>query len=478
MNILFVAVEMTPVAKVGGLADVIGALPKALIKLGHNVRVVLPRYRMIETTPGLEIREIAEFSVAIGPHWTKPGTLAETVVDGVPVWLVGTDEWYDKSVDSSSLYQPGGDMHLFFSRAVLQAAEVADWIPDVIHCHDWHTGFIPVLMREQASAVWDEVAAVFTIHNFAYQGEFGLEVLDRLGLCRSLFNANQLEAFGSVNFLKAGCVFSDRVNTVSETYAEEIQTPEFGCSLDGLMRHLADMKLLRGILNGIDQDVFNPETDTSIPFCYNAANIRVKAQCKAALLREIGLPDTGEPLFGIVSRLSGQKGLDLVAECAPIFEELGAQIVIQGLGDPWLASEFLRLQAKYPERIRLVQEFNAPLAQRVYAGSDVFLMPSRFEPCGLGQLIAMRYGTIPVVRATGGLKDTVEDGVTGFSFGRPIAAELGTALERAVKAYGDRDGWSMMIQTAMSRDFGWDASALRYEGLYEQCLAGRMMQIA
>jgi starch synthase len=478
MNILFVAVEMTPVAKVGGLADVIGALPKALRKLGHDVRVILPRYRMVEEYPGLEVVEEAAFDVRVGRNWVKSARVASTEVDGVPVWLVGTDEWFDKSVDSSTLYQPGGDMHLFFCRAVLRAAEELGWVPDVVHCHDWHTGFVPVLMREQGGRVWDDVGTVFTIHNFAYQGEFGFEVIDRLGLSRSLFNSAQLEAYGSVNFLKAGCVFSDRVTTVSETYAREIQTMEYGCSLDGLMRHLADDGRLSGIVNGIDRDLFDPATDPALAASFSASDPAGKAQCKKALRDEVGLPQTDEPLFGIVSRLSGQKGLDLVADCAEAFERLSAQIVIQGLGDPWLASEFSRLQAIYPNRIRLIQEFNAPLAQRVYGGCDMFLMPSRFEPCGLGQMIAMRYGTIPVVRATGGLKDTVEEGVTGFVFSKSTPEELEEAMARAVAHYRDPEGWKAMVGRAMQQDFGWTRSAARYAALYEECLEHRLSRIA
>jgi starch synthase len=478
MNILFVAVEMTPVAKVGGLADVMGALPKALRKLGHDVRLILPRYRMIETYPGLEMEEVAEFDVHVGRHWTKPCRLAKTEIDGVPVWLVGTDEWYDKSVDSSTLYQPGGDMHLFFCRAVLAAAEQVAWIPDIVHCHDWHTGFVPVLMREQSGSAWDDTSTVFTIHNFAYQGEFGFDVLDRLGLSRSLFNSAQLEAYGSVNFLKAGCVFSDRVTTVSETYAKEIQTAEYGCSLDGLMRHLADAGVLSGIVNGIDQDMFNPAIDPFLPFHFSPEAPGDKAKCKEALRAELGLPQTDDPLFGIVSRLSGQKGLDLVADCAEAFEQLSAQIVIQGLGDPWLASEFMSLQQRYPDRIRLIREFNAPLAQRVYGGSDMFLMPSRFEPCGLGQMIAMRYGTIPVVRATGGLKDTVQDGVTGFVFDKAEPEELWAAMARAIAEYRNPTAWQTMVERALAQDFGWTKSAHRYEALYEQCLSRRLSQIA
>jgi starch synthase len=474
MNVLFVAVEMSPIAKVGGLADVIGSLPKALSRLGHDVRVILPRYRMIETYPDLKLVELGSFEVQVGKNWRKQANLCETWIEGVQVYLIGTDEWYDKSVDNSTLYQAGGDLHLFFSRAVLASVDLTGWMPDVVHCHDWHTGFVPVLMREQAGRRWDDVATVFTIHNFAYQGEFPFDVLDRLGLSRSLFNSNQLEAYGSINFLKAGCVFADRVNTVSETYAKEIQTPEYGCCLDGLMRHLSDLGVLSGILNGIDQEAFNPETDPALPYRYSVNDKKGKAKCKAELRKELGLERSDGPLFGVVSRLSAQKGLDLLADCGDLFDKLSCQLVVQGLGDPWIAERFMRLEEMYPTRIKLIHEFNAPLAQRVYAGCDAFLMPSRFEPCGLGQLIAMRYGALPVVRATGGLKDTVVDGETGFVFSKPDPRELADAITRAVKLYEDPKAWNARVETVMKQDFSWTRSALQYESLYTKCLERRL----
>jgi len=475
MRILFVSVEVAPFAKVGGLADVAGALPKALRRLGHDARVVMPLYRMIEDDPRWQLATtLDEFEVRMSSHWSKTATFRETELEGLPVGFIGTDEWYGASVNSETLYQPGGMQHLFFSQAVLTAMEQLDWIPDVIHCNDWHTGFVPCLMREKGGNTWDEVASIYTVHNLAYQGEFGFEVLDALDLPRSLFNSEKVEAWGRVNFLKTGCVYSDRVNTVSETYANEIQTPEFGCSLEGLMAHLDHQGRLAGILNGIDTDVWNPETDPDIPVHFSARNLAGKGECRKKLLEEVGLPEiAGAPVFGVVSRLSSQKGMDLMLKAAEAMFSLPVQLIVQGLGDPALAQAFTKLEARYPNNFRFVNRFDAPIAQRIYAGCDGFLMPSAFEPCGLGQMIAMRYGTVPVVRATGGLADTVFEGHNGFVFHHMEPMELLSAVERARFAYQRPDQWQKLMQKGMKTDLTWDNSAKLYTRLYEEARASR-----
>jgi starch synthase len=366
--------------------------------------------------------------------------------------------------------------HLFFSQAVLTAMEQLDWIPDVIHCNDWHTGFLPLLMREKSEAVWDEVASVYTIHNLAYQGEFGLEVLDALDLPHTLFNSEQVEAWGRVNFLKTGCVYADRVNTVSENYANEIQTSEFGCSLEGLMAHLDRKGRLSGILNGIDTDVFNPETDPDIPVHFSARHLSGKRECRAQLLQEVGLPEIlGAPLFGVVSRLSSQKGMDLMLKAAEAMFSLPVQLVVQGLGDPALAQAFSGLEARYPNSFRFINRFDPPIAQRIYAGCDCFLMPSAFEPCGLGQMIAMRYGTVPVVRSTGGLADTVFEGHNGFVFHQIEPMELLAAVERARFSFQNPDGWRSLMLKGMKTDLTWDNSAKLYSRLYAEAQSSRGM---
>jgi starch synthase len=475
MRVLFVSVEVAPFAKVGGLADVAGALPKALRRLGHDARVVMPLYRMIEDDPRWQLATtLDEFEVRMGSHWSKMARFRETELDGLPVGFIGTDEWYPLSVDSETLYQPGGMQHLFFCQAVLTAMQELDWIPDIIHCNDWHTGFLPLLMREKNGADWDDVASVYTIHNLAYQGDFDPDVLDAQDLPRSLFNSEQVEAWGRVNFLKTGCVYADRVNTVSETYAREIQTPEFGCDLEGLMAHLDRQGRLAGILNGVDTDVFNPLTDPDIPAHFSVQDLSGKAECRRELLKEVGLPEiAGAPVFGVVSRLSSQKGMDLMLKAAEAMFSLPILLIVQGLGDPALAQAFSRLEARFPSNFRFVNRFDAPIAQRIYAGCDGFLMPSSFEPCGLGQMIAMRYGTVPVVRSTGGLADTIFEGSNGFVFQNKEPMELLAAVERARFAFQNPDGWRKLMVRGMKTDVTWDNSAKLYARLYEEARASR-----
>lgn len=473
MKILFVSVEVAPFAKVGGLADVAGSLPKALRDMGHDVRIVMPAYQMILDEPSWNAaKRGGDFRVEMNSEWSKWASIHETDLDGVPVYLLGTDEWFTNAVSSETVYRAGHEQYLFFAQAVLDLPEELDWKPDVIHCNDWHTGFVPVLMRERG-AKWEDTGVVYTIHNLAYQGEFDVEVLDCAGLPRSLFNMHRLETYGSVNFLKAGCVYADQVNTVSPSYALEIQTPQFGCRLEGLMEHLADYGRLTGILNGLDEDEWNPNSRHEIPSPFTVSDLAGKGMCKDALRSELGLPNTpGVPLAGVVSRLSDQKGMHLFWQAAPELFALPVQIVVQGLGDHHLAHQFTELERMYPDQFRFVQRFDAALAQRIYAGSDMFLMPSMFEPCGLGQLIAMRYGTVPVVRRTGGLMDTVFEGDNGFVFDEPTSAKFYDAVHRASRAYAG-SGWPDLVRRCMNFDSSWVKSAAEYVHLYENSVSRR-----
>lgn len=475
LKILYVSAEVSPFAKVGGLADVAGSLPRALRALGHDVRVVMPAYQMVEHNHRWQIDSVVGgVQVTIRPGWTKRAYLRETAADEVPVYLLGTDQWFTEARTSETIYLPGADQHLFFARALLACFEATGWIPDVIHANDWHTGFIPVLMREQHAAAWDPVAAVHTIHNLAYQGTFGTEILDKLDLPHSLFNLHKLEAHGRTNFLKAGCVYADKVNTVSARYAQEIQTPAFGCGLDGLMRHLHQQGRLEGILNGIDTDLFNPATDPRLAAPFSAEDSAGKAICRQALLTELKLkPIKGAPLASVVSRLSGQKGFDLLDEIVPELTKMPMQVVILAVGDAHLAAEMRALETAHPKHVRFVERFDLDLAQRLYAGSDLFLMPSAYEPCGLGQLIALRYGTVPVVRETGGLADTVHEAQNGFSFPDFDAGQFLEACRRAHAVYGHKPTWNALVQTGLSGSYGWDASARKYEKMYERAMAER-----
>lgn len=477
MRVLFASHEVEPFAKVGGLADVAGSLPRALRERGHDVRVLMPAYRMVLEEPTFRVQPALKhsFGVHVGPGWFESASLWETCLphSDVPVWLLGGQTWFRDTISSATVYQPGFEQHLFFARAALEACRQMGWIPDIVHANDWHTGYLPVFLKGEHDPLWDGVASAFTIHNLAYQGEFGIEVLERAGLPLSMFNHHELEAYGRVNFLKAGCAFADQVNTVSERYAQEIQTPEYGCRLDGLMRHLAFEGRLSGILNGIDQQEFNPASDPHIPAHFTPDDLSGKRQCKEALLAELQWSaDPALPLFGVVSRLSGQKGMDVLLRMVDRLLDAPSLLVVQGLGDPWLAEQFRALAGRRADRFRFVERFDAPFAQRVYAGSDLFLMPSAFEPCGLGQQIAMRYGTIPIVRETGGLADTVTEGENGFVFGPLREEPLWLACERALTAYRGPD-WLALVRRAMAYDSSWTRSAAAYETMYARALEYR-----
>jgi starch synthase len=481
VKILFTSHEVAPYAKVGGLADVAGSLPKALKALGHDVRILMPAYQMVVDSPAYAVEPVLDnLPVQVNPVWSKNAFVKQTTLDEVPVYLLGTDEWFCDTDKSESVYLPGSSQHLFFARATFAMLKAMDWIPDVLHCNDWHTGMIPVILREDADAAFANTASVFTIHNLAYQGEFPYEIVEQVGLNGSLFNMHQLETYGAVNFLKSGCVFAEQVNTVSPKYAKEIQTSEFGCRLEGLMAHLATEGRLSGILNGLDQHEFNPEIDPAIPAYFSAADTSGKKKCKQALLEELHMAEIpGAPLMGVVSRLSSQKGMDMLIHLLDRISLLPAQVVVQGLGEPWLAEKFRALQQRYPYHFRFIEKFDAPLAQRVYAGSDIFLMPSAFEPCGLGQLIAMRYGTIPVVRETGGLANTVHDGQNGFTFVEKNDEQFLATIRRAVFAFGNEATWSKLVSNAMHHDSRWEKSALQYVSVYEKAHAsvGRSVSV-
>ncbi|MFZ4508781.1 MAG: glycogen synthase [Fimbriimonas sp.] len=471
---LFVAAEAAPFAKVGGLADVIGALPKALRKLGVDARVLIPAYALVTSDPRWAVTQATDpFQVRMNDHWSEPSGLLETEVDGLPVCLLQSDRFFADCSSSQSLYGPGFERHLFLSAGTLAAMEQLDWIPDVIHCHDFHTGFLPVLLKEKAGPVWSKTASIFTIHNLAYQGEWGTEVLDALGLSHDLFTPDKLETWGRVNFLKAGCAFADRVNTVSPNYAREIQSPEYGCALEGLMRYLNDQGRLSGILNGIDTTVFDAATDPHIPATYWPDHLEGKATCRTKLIEECGFTaDNQTPVVGLIGRLSHQKGLDLVLSRIEELVKLPIQLVVLGSGDPVLADALRLAEYDFPGNVRFFDRFDEALAQRIYAGSDLFLMPSNFEPCGLGQLIALRYGTLPIVRATGGLRDTVFNDVNGFVFYDRSPDALVGAVERAVNTWRDQEARLAMVGRAMAGDYGWTESARKYVDLYGAALDG------
>ncbi|MBL8067984.1 MAG: glycogen synthase [Armatimonadetes bacterium] len=480
MKILFVSAEMAPFAKVGGLADVAASLPKALKAIGHEVRVFMPGYGLLLEDPSLRAKPVIDqFIVRVNAARFVKGTLYRSQSGGTEVWSVDGEVNFRRARSSEHVYTFSRDDYLYFSQAALEACQETGWIPDVVHCHDWHTGFIPAILRELKSGIWDNVPSVFTIHNLAYQGEFGFDTLDACGLPHSLYRPEMVEAYGSVNFLKTGAAFADQVNTVSPNYAHEIQTPEFGCRLDGHMRYLHSQGRLHGILNGIDAEVWNPATDPALPANYSAEDLQGKSACRNHLVKLGGLTKASEgPILGMVTRLSNQKGFDLLLEAADRLFATGACLVVQGLGDPWASSQLRRLEAKYPGQVKFFELFDADLAQQVYAGCDAFLMPSAFEPCGLGQMFAMRYGTVPVVRHTGGLADTVFDGHTGFTFSEQSGAALADAVERCAATFRKADRWRELVYAGMASDFSWSKSAQAYVQLYRLAVADRKFALS
>ena len=451
-----VASEAAPFAKTGGLADVLGALPPALARLGDDVAVLLPLYRGMPVPPG---GPILRLPIQLGPHLYQVA-IHEVVRQNVRYLFAECPPLYDRD----GIYGTGGsdypDNHIRYGVLCQAALGVARSVfrPDVFHAHDWQAGLVPVYVRESLTLdpTFFGVRCVLTIHNLGYQGSFPATAVADLGLDPRLFHPEGLEFFGRLNFLKAGIVWADAVNAVSPTYAREIQTPEFGFGLDGLLRARASK--LSGILNGVDYEEWNPETDRYLPGHYSARDLSGKRVCKAALLEEMGLPqDGGRPLLGIVSRFAHQKGMDLAAAIAP-FEN--ASLVVLGSGEAPLENAFRSLALSCPDRVAARIGYNEGLAHRIEAGADMFLMPSRYEPCGLNQIYSLRYGTPPIVRATGGLEDTV-NAQTGFKF----RTDLGGAVVAALNEFEDQGAWAARMRRGMAQNFSWDASAVEYQKL-------------
>jgi len=480
LKILLASAEVAPFAKVGGLADVAGALPKALAALKHDARVVMPAYRMVlDRWP---VEDVVEpFELRIRPGVTACAWVKQTrIAPDIPVYLVGGHPHFDQATESRKIYSLDPDPYIFFNRAAAEMVPLLQpaWAPDVLHANDWHTGLLPVYLdlHHRGTPAWSRTARVFTIHNLAHQGEFDFPVLNQAGLPPELFTFDRVECYGRFNFMKCGLVYSHRVNTVSKTYAREIQTPEYGCRLDGLLRWLAEQGRLSGIVNGIDYSEYNPATDPRIPAHFSADSPEGKALCRAALQKERNLPARrNAAVVGIISRLADQKGFDLIADAAQELLSLPVQLVVLGTGEPRYEALFRDLAARHPKQVSAEIGFDADLAQRIYAGSDMFLMPSRFEPCGLGQLMSLRYGTIPIVRATGGLADTIVDyrpgKGTGFVFRDYCTGAMMGAVRRAVGVFADRQEWAGLVQRALRADFSWTSSARRYAALYREAVA-------
>ncbi|MDI6870670.1 MAG: glycogen synthase [Bacillota bacterium] len=485
LRILIASSEVAPFAKVGGLADVTGSLPKALATLGegelaNDVRVVMPRYRRVANA-----KYLTDFPLDMGRRQEtaiiRESSLEARLGDAhalVPVYFVDNHHYFNR--DGIYAYGDDAERFSFFCKAVLEMLPKLNFQPDVIHCNDWQTGPIPFLLKVKYTPLnpgfYQKIATVYTIHNLQYQGIFDKSALKLLGVGEEFFHPGALEFWGQVNFMKAGLLYADVLNTVSRTYAEEIQTPEYGERLEGVLQ--ARSRDLFGIVNGLNYHEFNPRTDPRLVANYDKDYLGAKRENKTELQREMELPVRDVPVIGFVSRLVGQKGLDILGEAMDQLLTDDLQFIALGTGDPCYENLFRGLASRYPEKCSVQIGFNGVLAQRIYAGSDFFLMPSRFEPCGLGQLIAMRYGTIPIVRATGGLADTVHDFTqspeagNGFVFTEYSAAALLEAAHRALALYRERpELWTNLVRRVMEVDYSWSKSAASYVELYQRAIS-------
>jgi len=472
MKVLFVASEAYPFIKTGGLGDVAYALPKALRKLGIDARVIIPKYSSIPLSFKNCMGSVASFNIPVGWRNQYCG-LEQLSYDGVPYYFVD-NEYYFKRPHTYGDYDDG-ERFSFFSKAVLESIKyMGDFKPDIIHCNDWQSAVVPLLLKENYSedVLYNKIKTVFTIHNLQYQGVFPKEVLgDLLNLDFKYFNEDEMKFYDAVSFMKGGIVFSDEVTTVSDTYSKEIQTPFYGERLDGLLTEKADK--IVGIVNGIDYELYDPKVDKKIFYNYDMESINQKVKNKLKLQEKLGLPIAEDmPMIGIVTRLVKQKGLDLIVEKLQELLSLPVQIVLLGNGDGYYEDIFQYYASIYPSRISANIMYDDTLAQQIYAASDMFLMPSLFEPCGIGQLIALKYGSIPIIRETGGLKDTIipYDKYTGkgngFSFNNYSGQELLDAINRALDLYNDKTSWDKLVQNAMSSNNSWENSAKNYMKLY------------
>jgi starch synthase len=476
VKVLFAVSECGPFAKSGGLADVAGSLPKELKSLGTDVRVILPKYGTISENHKRKMKKVKEFTVPVGWRNQYCG-IEELIYQGVTYYFIDNEYYFKR--EGFYGYFDDGERFAYFNRAVLEAIGQLDFYPDVLHCHDWHTAMIPFLLRTEyyKRSGYGKIRTVFTIHNLQFQGIFPKEVLgDLLGIDYQAFHSGYLEFFGNINFMKGALVAADKITTVSPTYKQEIQTVEYGEKLEGLLKTREDD--LTGILNGIDEEFYNPAHDPLIYQTYTANKHQNKAVNKRQIQKHFGLqqsPDT--PLMVMITRLTKQKGLDLV-KC--VLREIlleDVQLIILGTGD-FENEEYLRHAASvYPEKLKVHIGFSEELAHKLYAAADLFLMPSQFEPCGLGQLIAMKYGAVPIVRETGGLNDTVQSWNehtgkgNGFSFKHFNAHDMLFTIKRAISFYHDKDTWDTIVQKTMKMDNSWAQSAFRYNQLYAELIS-------
>lgn len=476
MHIAFAASECVPFSKTGGLADVIGALPGALAALGHKVTVYLPRYKETALTHPQEM--VRSITIPFDDRFRFCSIVSGGTRAGVQFYFVEYSPYFDREGlygNPTGDYPDNAERYALFSRAVIEASKILG-VPDVFHCHDWQSALIPVLLRSQYGddPAFADTATVFTIHNVGYQGVFAPDTLPLLDLSWDLFTISKMEFFGQVNFLKGALAYADFVTTVSRKYSHEIQTAEFGFGLDGVLRDRS--ATVTGILNGVDYDEWSPEKDKFIAARYSAQDLSGKTQCKHDLLASFGVTDADEklPVIGIISRFASQKGFDLIAQ---IMERLAREemiVTVLGSGDKHYEQMFLNLNKRFPKKIIVKVAYDNSIAHKIEAGSDMFLMPSRYEPCGLNQIYSLKYGTVPIVRATGGLDDTIDPWDartgkgTGFKFTEYNGELLLATIKDALRAFRDQTSWQVLMRNGMAKDFSWNVSAKEYARVFER----------
>jgi starch synthase len=476
MHIAFVASESVPFSKTGGLADVVGALPRALAALGHQVSVYLPRYRQTKLTePATVVRSI---TIPFDDKYRFASVVTGGSQGGVRFYFVEYPPYFDRDAlygSSAGDYPDNAERYALFSRAVIEASKILG-VPNVFHCHDWQSALVPILLRTvyAEDPALREAATVFTIHNMGYQGLFPPETLPLLMLPWDLFTMSKMEFFGQVNFLKGALTYSDYITTVSRKYSQEIQTAEYGFGLEGVLHDRAST--VSGILNGVDYDEWSPQTDKFAVAKFSPQDLAGKAKCKQDLLAAFGMAaaDAKLPVIGIVSRFAAQKGFDLISQIADRLAREPMIIVALGAGDKPYEELFLRLHKQFPKKIAVKVAYDNAIAHKIEAGADMFLMPSRYEPCGLNQIYSLKYGTVPIVRATGGLDDTIEPWDartgkgTGFKFTEYIGESLLLTIKQALQAFSDQTSWQVLMRNGMNKDFSWNASAREYGKIYDR----------
>ncbi|MCD8238068.1 MAG: glycogen synthase GlgA [Clostridiales bacterium] len=470
LKVLMVASEVSPFAKSGGLGDVTGSLPKALQNAGVEICVVFPKYKSVKQEYVDSAEYITGYDVTL--DWRVQYADIFKLKADVPTYMIGND-FYFGNRDGYYGYGDDCERFTFFSKAALEMINYIDFIPDVIHTNDWQTGLVSLYLKDKYSKIsfYQNIKSLYTIHNLQYQGVFPSSCLSLMELDYGYLTSDKLEFYGTVNLMKGGLVYADAINTVSNTYAEEVKRPEYGYQLDGVMRSRDNV--LYGIVNGIDYEENNPATSKKIFVNYDVNSIEKKKENKFKLQEELGLPVCDVPMISIISRLADQKGINLLLDIAGELLSKDVQLVILGTGNSYFEYRFRELQSWYPKKVSANITFNDTLAQKIYAGSDIFLMPSLFEPCGLGQLFAMSYGTIPVVRTTGGLVDTVEHynpetgKGNGFKFQDFLGSGLMWGINEALRLYEDKEQWTQIMKNAINTRFSWDVSAQEYIKLYK-----------